>query len=97
MAKELKKTNVKVGRLSPGMMKTDFILKSPDLGKNEALDSKQFTYFFNILGDHPFVVAEYLVKKMLKNKKNDAHIQWLTPAKITKRFLISPFYQRNLI
>lgn len=97
MAKELSKSNVKVGRLSPGMMKIDFILKSPGLGKSEALDSKQFTYFFNILGDHPFAVAEYLVKKMLKNKKNDAHIEWLTPAKITKRFLISPFYQRNLI
>ncbi len=97
MAKELKGSNVKVGRLSPGMMKTDFILKSPKQGHNKAIDSERFTYFFNILGDHPFVVAEFLVKKILKNSKNDAHIQWLTPTKVTKRFLISPFYQRNLI
>ncbi len=97
MAKELKGTGVKIGRLSPGMMKTDFILKSPDKGENRVMESERFAYFFNILGDHPFVVAEFLVKKMLKNSKNNAHIQWLTPAKITKRFLISPFYQRNLI
>lgn len=97
MAKELKGTGVHVGRLSPGMMKTDFILKSPDQGVNKVMESERFTYFFNILGDHPFVVAEFLVKKMLKNKKNNAHIQWLTTGKITKRFLVSPFTQRNLL
>lgn len=97
VAKELKGTEVKIGRLSPGMMKTDFILKAPESDDNAVANSHQFKYFFNVLGDHPFVVADYLVKKILRNTKNDAHIQWLTPAKITKRFLISPFYQRNLI
>jgi len=92
LAKELSNTNVKVGRLSPGMMATDFILKQPE-SSNMNESSKRI---FNILGDKPETVAKFFIPKMLQNTKNDAHIVWLTTPKILFRFSISPFIKRKI-
>jgi len=93
LARELSKTPVKVGRLSPGMMATDFILKQP---KGEAMTGA-FKRVFNILGDRPETVAEFFIPRIMKNDKNDAHIVWLTSAKIFFRFAVSPFKKRKII
>jgi len=97
LAKELSHTPVLCGRLSPGMMLTDFITKGPDGKKAQVLSDPHFIRFFNILADKPETVAQYLVPKMLKNKRQDAQIVWLTNAKAFWRFMTAPLSKRKLI
>lgn len=97
LAKELQGTPVMASRLSPGMMLTDFITKTPDGEESEVVNDKNFKFIFNILADHPEDVAKFLVKGMLKNNKNDAHLVWLTKAKIMRRFALIPFSKRKLL
>ena len=96
LAKELeeKGSKVKAGRLSPGIMITDFTVKA--LGGAENIDLPEKTKkVYNILGDYPDVVAAHLVQGMLKNGKNNAHIEWLTNGKAAWRFMTSAFNKRN--
>ena len=87
-------TGVIVGRLSPGIMITDFI--SNALGNGEKIDLPEKTKkVYNILGDYPDVVAKFLVKNMLENSKNNAHIEWLTSKKAAFRFMTAGFNKRN--
>lgn len=50
LAKEMKNTNIMVGRLSPGMMLTDFITKTPQGNPSPVLNDKAFKFIFNTLG-----------------------------------------------
>ena len=87
-------SKVKVGRLSPGIMITDFTVKA--LGGKEKIDLPEKTKkVYNILGDYPDVVAKHLVAEMLKNGKNNAHIEWLTSGKAAWRFMTAGFNKRN--
>ena len=96
LAKELKGSEVIVGRLYPGMMLTDFITKGPDGKEAEAMNNLSFQKIFNILGDKPDIVAKYIVPRILTNKKNDTRISWLPTSKIIGRFLAAPFKKRKL-
>jgi NAD(P)-dependent dehydrogenase (short-subunit alcohol dehydrogenase family) len=96
LAKELEErgSRVKAGRLSPGIMITDFTVKA--LGGQEQIELPEKTKkVYNILGDYPDVVAAHLVKGMLANTKNNAHIEWLTGGKAAWRFMTAPFSKRN--
>ena len=96
LAKELEErgSRVKAGRLSPGIMITDFTVKA--LGGQERIELPEKTKkVYNILGDYPDVVAAHLVKGMLANTKNNAHIEWLTGGKAAWRFMTAPFSKRN--
>jgi NAD(P)-dependent dehydrogenase (short-subunit alcohol dehydrogenase family) len=96
LAKEAneKDTGVIIGRLSPGIMITDFITNA--LGNKEKIELPEKTKkVYNILGDYPDVVAKFLVDQMLNNKKNNAHIEWLTNSKAAWRFMTSVFNKRN--
>ena len=96
LAKELEGTGVIAGRLSPGMMLTDFITQTPD-GNTPAIKSEEsFRKIFNILADYPETVAKFLVPKMLFNTKNNAHFEWLTNTKMMIRFMIAPFTKRKI-
>lgn len=87
-------TGVIVGRLSPGIMITDFTVKA--LGGQQNIDLPEKTKkFYNVVGDYPDIVAEFLVAEMLKNRKNDAHIEWLTTRKVAWRFMTSAFHKRD--
>lgn len=97
LAKELQGTGVLAGRLSPGMMLTDFITKTRDGQQAEVIEETQFKRIFNILGDRPETVAAYLVPKMLSNTRQNAHIVWLNNTKASVRFLTAPFKKRKLI
>ncbi len=97
LAKELQGTPVLIGRLSPGMMLTDFITKAPDGQTSEVLQSKNFQFIFNNLGDLPETVADFFVPKILSNTKNDAHLVWLSNMKAGWRLLSSPLKKRKLI
>lgn len=97
LAKELKGTLVIAGCLSPGMMLTDFITKTPDGRKAAIEDDTAFQKIFNVLADRPETVAPFLVEKMLNNTKNDAHFVWLTFGKVLVRFVFSLFRSRKII
>ncbi len=97
LAKELAGSGVLAGRLSPGMMLTEFITKNPNGEPSPVLTDPHFKKVFNILADKPETVAAYLVPKMLANKKQDAHIMWLTNLKASFRFMSAPFIKRKLI
>ena len=91
---EERKTGVIVGRLSPGIMITDFITNA--LGNGEKIELPEKTKkVYNILGDYPEVVANFLVNEMLKNTKNNAHIEWLTTGKAAWRFMTAGFNKRD--
>lgn len=92
LAKEAAETPVKIGLLSPGMMVTDFINNLYVSEQNRLRTEK----IFNILGDKPDTVAEFLVECIVSNTNNHAHYMWLTKRKATYRFLKSMFIKRNL-
>jgi short-subunit dehydrogenase len=97
LAKELEGTGIIAGRLSPGMMLTDFITKTPD-GEDAAIKSdERFKRIFNILADKPETVAAFFIPRMLSNTKNDVQIMWLTGLKAGIRFMTAPFHKRKLI
>lgn len=91
---EEKSTNVIIGRLSPGIMITDFITNAlGDKGKINLSEKTKKVY--NILGDYPDIVANFLVEGMINNTKNNAHIEWLTTKKAAYRFMTSMFNKRD--
>jgi short-subunit dehydrogenase len=97
LAKELTGTPVTAGLLSPGMMLTEFITKGPDGLESPVIKDKSFQFIFNTLADKPETVAAFFVPGMLKNKKNNAHLVWLTNAKSAIRFVKNPMVKRKLI
>ena len=96
LAKESEEKNIGViiGKLSPGIMITDFIKNA--LGDKEKINlSEKTKKVYNILGDYPDVVATFLVNGMLKNNKNNAKIEWLTNGKAAFRFMTAGFKKRD--
>lgn len=86
--------NVIVGKLSPGIMITDFLTSSNGKdGANKLSDKVKKVY--NILGDYPDVIGAFLVKKMVENTKNDVRIEWLTNGKAALRFMTAGFNKRD--
>ncbi len=90
---EEKNTGVIVGKLSPGIMITDFTTHSLGNDKMELAEKTKKVY--NILGDKPEVVAKFLVDRMVTNTKNNVKINWLTNTKAFTRFLMAPFNKRD--
>ena len=90
---EQKDTGVIVGKLSPGIMITEFTTHSLENDKIEL--SEKTKKFYNILGDTPETVGKFLVDKMVKNTKNNVKINWLTNGKAFTRFLTAGFSKRN--
>ena len=93
MANEASTSPVKIGTLSPGMVVTDFLLNSL---KSNSIDADKNKKIFNILADNVDTVTRFLSKMILENKKNNAHIAWLTKEKVIGRFIKSLFVKRNL-
>ncbi len=96
LAKEAEQTgaNVIVGKLSPGIMITDF-LTSANGEDGSAPLSEKVKKVYNILGDYPDIIAKFLVEKMIKNTKNDIRINWLTNTKAARRFMCAGFNKRD--
>ena len=91
---EERNTGIIVGKLSPGIMITDFIVTA--LGNKDKINlSEKTKKVYNILGDYPDVVAKFLVDNMQKNTKNNAKIEWLTNGKAAWRFMTSSFNKRD--
>ena len=96
LAKELTERGLPVlaGKLSPGIMITDF-LTSANGQRGATVLSEKNKKVYNILGDEPAVVAEFLVDGMLKNTRNGRRIAWLTGRKAALRFLTAPMRRRD--
>lgn len=97
LAKELEGSSVMAIRLSPGMMLTEFITRTPDGDDSPVLKDQKFRAVFNILADKPETVAKYFIPKILAATKNDDQIAWLTKGKAFRRFMTAPFIKRKLI
>ena len=96
LAKESKQLNSKVlvGRITPGIMITDFITIANGK-KGEITLSEKTKKVYNILGDYPSTIAEFTVKRIVKNTKNNARFMWLTNARAMRRFMFSGFSKRD--
>jgi NAD(P)-dependent dehydrogenase (short-subunit alcohol dehydrogenase family) len=82
---------VLVGTLSPGMVVTDLLLSPME----KMDDPEPMRKIVNILGDRPETVARFLVPRILANRRNRAHIAWLTGAKVMGRFLTALLKPRS--
>jgi NAD(P)-dependent dehydrogenase (short-subunit alcohol dehydrogenase family) len=85
------RNGVLVGTLSPGMIVTDFLLSPME----KMADPERMRKIVNILGDRPETVARFLVPRILANRRNGAHIAWLTGARVIRRFLAAAFIPQS--
>ena len=97
LAKELEGTGIIAGRLSPGMVLTDFITKTPDGTPSEVVADPRFKKSFNILADKPETVADFFIPKVLHNKRNGVQIAWLTNRKAAWCFITAGLRKDRLI
>ncbi len=75
-------------------MITNFITNANG-GKTKIELPEKTKKVYNILGDYPETIANFVVPKMIKNKKNGKRIVWLTTARAFRRFLFAGFNKRN--
>lgn len=90
---ETNKYDIIVGKLSPGIMITDFVTNAFRNKKINLTYKEKKVY--NILGDYPDTVAKFLVNKMINNTNNNVRISWLTKRKAALRFMMSPLKKRD--
>ena len=96
LAKELegRGSKVRAGRLSPGIMVTDFLTNASGTGQKIELSEKT-KRFYNIVAEKPDIVAQFLVKKMLMDPKNNVHINRLTAGRLLAHFVTALFTKRE--
>jgi short-subunit dehydrogenase len=94
LIEETKDTPVQIGRLSPGMVVTDFMLDDMRKMSKERIEETKTT--FNILADTVETVTPFLADEILKNKKSGTKISWLTEEKINARFNAEEYSNRDL-
>lgn len=93
-SEELTDGKVKVCRLAPGIMITEFITHANG-DKTKIELSEKTKKIYNILGDYPETIVDYVVPRMIKNEKNDKQILWLTNSRAFMRFMTCGFKKRN--
>ena len=87
---ETKNNSIIVGKLSPGIMITDFITNAlKDKEKIKLSDKTKKVY--NILGDYPETIAKYMVPKIIDNKDSNVKFTWLTKSRALARFIKATF------
>lgn len=83
-------TNVIIGKITPGIMITNFIRTSLGDGEKIDLDAKT-KKIYNILGDYPETIANFMVDKIINNKKNNVKFVWLSNTRAFTKFLTYSF------
>jgi short-subunit dehydrogenase len=76
VSKEVEEKQIRVGIISPGMVRTDFISQSASGG--DAAEQKRTQKVFDILAEEVDVVTEFLVKRILRSTKKYDRIEFLT-------------------
>ena len=85
VSKELKGENIRLGILSPGMVRTDFIKESSLQG--DTAEQKRTQKVFDLLAEDLDVVTGFLVKKILKSRKQYDRIEFLTFRRLFPKLL----------
>ena len=92
--KELKGSSVQICSVRPGINITEHLLHGAEVLSPERWEKTKKV--FNILGDTPETTTPFLAERILATRKTGTRIAWLTPAKISGRFLAAPFRKRDL-
>ena len=85
---------VLVNRLTPGIMITEFLTQANG-GKTKVELTEKVKKVYNILGDYPETISAYVVPKMIKNKKNNSKIAWLTTGRAFGKFFKAIFKKND--
>ena len=91
LARELKDTGVLVGRVRPGMVITEAVIREARADLESFQRSRKM---MNNLVDRVETVAPFLVDEMLAFSRNGGRIRWLTGSKIGWRMLKARFSPR---
>lgn len=89
-----KNINITIGKITPGIMITNFISTSLGDGEKIILDDKT-KKIYNILGDYPETIAKFMVSKIIKNKKKYPKFVFLSNRRAAWRFMTSGFNKKN--
>ncbi len=91
---DLTQGKVKVCLLTPGIMITNFITHANG-DKTKVELSEKTKKVYNILGDYPETIVDYVVPRMIKNDKNGFNVVWLTNGRAFRRFMFAGFNKRD--
>jgi NAD(P)-dependent dehydrogenase (short-subunit alcohol dehydrogenase family) len=94
LADETRGSAVIVGTASPGIVVTDLLLSVYREGDAELWRSKR--WLFNFIADPVDVVAPWLARRLLDNRRSGAHLAWMTVLKGALRFFDPRYHRRNL-
>jgi NAD(P)-dependent dehydrogenase (short-subunit alcohol dehydrogenase family) len=92
--KELEGSRVQICSVRPGINVTEHLLHGSEHLSPERWEKTKKV--FNILGDKPETTTPFLAERILGTTKTGTRIAWLTPARISGRFLAAPFRRRDL-
>ena len=95
LEEELKTTPVQVGKIGPGIVITDLVIA--DLRAMSPEYFEQSKMIINMLADTVETVTPFLAEEILKNDKNGASIQWMTPDKANERMNSEEYFSRDLL
>lgn len=92
LTKELADTPVLVGRVRPGMIVTEGVIREIKADPENFEKSRKI---MNNLCDLPDTVAPFLIDKMLAMSKSGSKIAWLNGGKIASRMMMSKIKPRE--
>lgn len=92
LARELAGTPVLVGRVRPGVIVTEGVIREI---KADPAGFARSRRMMNVLCDLPDTVAPYLLERMLAFDKSGGKIAWLSGGKIARRMLMSRIRPRE--
>lgn len=93
LVKETKGRSIIVGSISPGMVKTSFLL---DQYKDRPEEFEKAKRIFNIIVNRVEDVTPWLADKILENEKSGIRISYMSRWKFLFRFLSAPFTKRDI-
>ena len=85
LSKEVKEKNIRIGILSPGMVRTDFLTDSATRG--DSSEQIRTQKIFDIMTEDIELVTGKLVKKILRSTKKYDRIVFLTPRRMIPKIL----------
>jgi NADP-dependent 3-hydroxy acid dehydrogenase YdfG len=83
VSKELKNTNIKIGTLSPGMVRTDFL--NPSIKNPSEEEKKRFEKVYRLFAEDADTVAQFLCPRILNSTKNYEQIKFLSGFRLVSK------------